>query len=249
MAWQSLEAVPITVGAQVTAQRATAVRAALLARTIPLARRVHGRPEPLATATLVAGRALALLTAAHIFEHAAVGDLLVPLPRDGAWARLHGARVRVLVHPQRDLALVVIADARLARQLRANWRAVPLADLDDADRAPAAEVYAVAGWPVSQARRHDGAVFMKPVVLFTRALDAARLAYARTAARIDGLEIHTPELDGVSGALVWSVREEAGAPEADCRLRAAAVQVAFAHGGYVRTEPLADAPVLLERLR
>jgi hypothetical protein len=248
MAWQGVEAVPITVGAQITAQRAAAVRAALLARTIPLAHRVHGRPEPLATATLVAGRALALLTAAHVFEHAAAGDLLVPLPLDGAWASLNRARVRVLVHPQRDLALVVIADAAIERRLRANWRPVPLADLDDADCGPAAEVYAVVGWPVSQARRHDGTVYMKPVVLFTHPLDDARLAYARTAARIDGLEVHTPELDGVSGALVWSVREE-GPPEADCRLRAAAVQVAFAHGGYVRTEPLTEAPALLARLR
>lgn len=244
MTWQSVDSVPITVGAHVSAARATAVRAALLARTIPLAQRLHGRAEPLATATLVSGRLLALLTAAHVFERAAAGDLLVPLPREGTWASLQRARVRVLVHPQRDLALVVILDELLGRRLRASWRAVPLADLDEADGA-AAEVYAVVGWPASQARRHEGTVYMKPLVLFTRPLDDARLAYARTAPRVDGLEVHTPELDGVSGAMVWSVREDA----AECRLRAAAVQVAFAHGAYVRTEPLSAAPALLERLR
>jgi len=78
---------------------------------------------------------------------------------------------------------------------------------------------------VSQARRVDGSVYMKPVVLFTSAIDAERLAYARTAERIDGQQIHTPELDGVSGALVWAVLDDE--PDAGCLLRAASVQVAL----------------------
>jgi hypothetical protein len=113
------------------------------------------------------------------------------------------------------------------------------------DRAP--RTFVVAGYPASQSRRVDGSVYMKPVVLFTRALDAERLAYARTAERVDGQHIHTPELDGVSGALVWAVHDDA--PDAGCLLRAAAVQVAFAHGRYLRTEPLRCAPALLGRLR
>jgi hypothetical protein len=248
MAWQALDSVPITLGAAVSPARAAAVHAALLARAVPLARCVHGRPEPLATASLVQGRSLALLTAAHIFEHVAAGDLLVPLPREGAWISLQAARVRTLVHPARDLALLNIGEPALARRLRANWLPLATADLEQAaDSEPAAQLYAVVGYPVSQARRHDGAVYMKPVVLFTHALDHERLAYARTAPRVDGLEIHTPDLDGVSGALVWAVHE--AAPAADCHLRATALQVAFAHSGFVRTESLRAAPALFDRLR
>jgi hypothetical protein len=88
---------------------------------------------------------------------------------------------------------------------------------------------------------------MKPVVVFTGALDDELLSYARTAERVDGLAIHTPELDGVSGALVWAVQDDASGVE--CLLRAASVQVAFAHSQHVRTEPLEPARRLLERLR
>jgi hypothetical protein len=249
MAWQSVETIPIRVDASISAERAEAVRAALLMRTLPLARLVHGRAEPLATATLVAeGSTLALLTAAHIFEQVAAGDLAVPLPREGAWACLRSVRLRVIVHPERDLALISVGDAALARRLRGNWMPVSTSHLRSGpvdDRAP--RTFAVAGYPASQSRRVEGSVYMKPVVLFTRALDAERLAYARTAVRIDGQHIHTPELDGVSGALVWTVHDDA--PDAECLLRAAAVQVAFAHGRYLRTEPLRCAPLLFGHLR
>lgn len=248
MSWQSVETIPIRVDASISAERAEAVRAALLTRALPLARLVHGRAEPLATATLVAeGSTLALLTAAHIFEHVAAGDLAVPLPREGTWACLRSARLRAIVHPERDLALISVGDAALARRLRASWMPVSLSQLDltaSGDREP--QTFVVAGYPVSQARRIDGSVYMKPVVLFTRAIDAEHLAYARTAERVDGQRIHTPELDGVSGALVWAMHDDAA--EAECLLRAAAVQVAFAHGRYVRTEPLRAAPQLFGRI-
>lgn len=244
MAWKAIDTIPISIDAPISPARAEAVRAALLTRALPLARLVEGRAEPFATASLVAdGSSLALLTAAHIFDHVAAGDLAVPLPREAAWACLRSARLRVIVHPECDLALVTLDDSALVRRLRASWMTVSTAHLhldDGARKAPL--LYAVAGYPVSQARRLDGSVYMKPVVVFTNALDDERLAYARTAERIDGLAIHTPELDGVSGALVWAIH--AGEPSADCLLCAAAVQVGFAHDRYVRTEPLRSATSL-----
>lgn len=231
-----------------TPQRAEAVRAALLSRTVPLARAVDGRPEPLATAALVtAGDALALLTAAHVFEHAGVGDLLVPLPRDGGWCALRDARLRVLIEPARDMAMLMFSEGVLARRLRDNWLPVALAHLQAAigcERAP--RLYALAGYPVSQTRRHDGRIYMKPVVLFTTALDGECLAYSRTADRVDGLHVHTPELDGVSGALVWTLHDDA---EGRCLMRPAALQTAFEHSRHVRTAPLHCAPSLFSRLR
>ncbi|MGH6624821.1 MAG: hypothetical protein ACREBN_12645, partial [Burkholderiaceae bacterium] len=82
-------------------------------------------------------------------------------------------------------------------------------------------------------------LFSKPVVVFTSLLATDRYAYARTAERVDGLGIHTPELEGVSGALVWSIDELE--PDPSCVLRAVAMQIAFRHGQYVRAEPVAGA--------
>jgi hypothetical protein len=248
MTWQAVGTIPIRIDTAISAARAEAVRAALLARTLPLARLVHGRAEPLATASLVTtGGTLAILTAAHIFDHVCAGDLVLPLPREQGWLALRSVRLRVIIHPERDLAMLHIDDSALARRLRANWMPVPAAHLDFDSLQGTAGVYAVAGYPVSQSRRIEGSIVMKPVVVFTSALDAERLAYARTAERIDGVSIHTPELDGVSGALVWAVFDDG--PELGCRLQAAAVQVAFAHGRYVRTEPLRAAPALFAYLR
>lgn len=234
-----------------TPQRADAVRAALLSRTVPLARAVDGRPEPLATGALVAADGLlALLTAAHVFEHAGVGDLLVPLPRDDGWCALRGARPRVLLDTGLDIALLIFSDGTVARRLRDNWLPVALAHLQTGGEARAPGLYALAGYPVSQTRRVDGRIFMKPVVLFAPALDDERLAYSRTADRVDGLHVHTPELDGVSGALVWALYEDDGEDgDATCVLRPAALQTAFEHGRHVRTAPLRSAPALFSRLR
>ncbi len=249
MTWQAVETIPICIGASITRARAEAVRAALSTRVLPLARLVDGRAEPLATATLIAeGPALALLTAAHVFEHAAVGDLAVPLPCEAQWACLRSVRTRVIVHPDRDVALVMLDDRAMVRRLWSNWMPVPAAHLDQAASSePAAGMYVVAGYPQTQARRVDGAVYMKPVVVFTRALDGERLAYARTARRVDGVDIHTPELDGVSGGIAWAIHEDD--PGVDCLLRVAAMQVAFAHGRHLRTEPLRGTHLLFGRSR
>ena len=64
--------------------------------------------------------------------------------------------------------------------------------------------------------------------------------------RIDGLEIHTPALDGVSGATVWAVDHAAG-DDVACVLRPAAIQVAFQHGRHLRGEPIRAATELLSR--
>lgn len=242
MSWQCVDTIPIRVNASVAPARADAIRAALLRRAVPLSRIVDGRLEPLATAGLVVdGRRTGLLTAAHIFERVSAGDIAIPLPRDRALALLRTARVRVVMHAVSDLAVLWIDDA-LARRLAANWEACPLPRWQ-ADEAAVA-TYVVAGYPASNVRRVDGWVYAKPVVLFTTPIDGACFAYARTAERTDGLLIHTPELDGVSGATVWGVTEESE-DGVSCLLRPAAVQVAFQHGRHLRAEPMADAVELL----
>ncbi len=249
MTWKAVETLPICIGDPVPRARAEAVSAALLTRVLPLARLVHGRVEPLATASLIAdGDSLALLTAAHVFEHATVGDLAIPLPRDGGWACLYSMQTRVIVHPTRDIALVILNDRSQVRRLWSNWVPVPASHLEYGTQGKGARTYVVAGYPLAQARRIDGAVCMKPVVVFTRALDDGCYGYTRTAERIDGLDIHTPALDGVSGGLVWAVYED-DSSDFGCQLRATSMQVAFVHGRHLRTEPLIAAHLLVSRLR
>lgn len=248
MIFKAVETLPICIGDAVPRAQADAVSAALLTRVLPLARLANGRAEPFATASLIAeGATLALLTAAHVFEHAAIGDLAVPLPREGDWACLRSIRTRVLVHPARDIVLVTLDDCALVRRLRSNWTAVPAGHLQSEARSAGQRVYVVVGYPLAQVRRIEGAVCMKPVVVFTRAIDGERYGYARVAERVDGLEIHTPELDGVSGGLVWEVDDDSA--DFGCLLRAASMQVAFAHGRHLRAEPIAAARALVSRLR
>lgn len=247
MPWQAVETIPFGVGADIAPARAHAIREALLRRALPLSRLVDGRLEPLATASLVIdGPHRAILTAAHVFEQASVGDLVIPLPREQRLLPLRSTRVRVVTHPTLDIALLWFADRAVAEHLCRNWAASPLRQWSAPFAAPA-PMFALAGYPANNARRADGCVYFKPVVLFTAALDADRYAYARVARRIDGIDVFTPELDGVSGATVWAV-EPHGRDEVACLLRPAAVQVAFRHGEHVRGEPIGGATDLLVRL-
>jgi hypothetical protein len=243
MSWQCVDTIPIRVAANVTPARADAIRTALLRRAVPLARMAEGRLEPLATAALISdGRRTGLLTAGHVFETASTGDLAIPLPSEGAIASMRSARVRVVVHAVSDLALIWIDDPSLVRRLRGSWEPCPLPLRPLLE--PDATTYVVAGYPTANARRVEGWVYAKPMVLFTTALDHARFAYARTAERVDGLTIHTPELDGVSGATVWGVNDE-GEDGVSCVLRPAAVQVAFLHARHLRAEPISKVIDLL----
>ncbi len=248
MVWQPLPTVPLDLGTGIAPARAYAIAQALTRRVLPLVRLLDGRAEPLATAALFAvdGRVL-LLTCKHALEEGvAVGDLGVPLGADAIfWLR--AAAPRVLEHPVRDLACIALAE-RAATPLLGRWRAAPLR----VDRAPsAARTLAIAGYPYAQMRRHAQVMYARPLVLFTRGQSIGssgdlRLRYGRVAARVDGVEVHTPPLDGVSGATCWAVHDEDGDR---CVLQPIAVQIAFKHDEYARAEPVHAAVPLIERLR
>ena len=246
MPWQAVDTIPFHIGTEVAPARAAAIREALLRRAVPLSRLVDGRLEPLATASrVIDGSDRAVLTAAHVFDEAGIDDLVIPLPREQRLLLLRSTRVRVVAHAHLDIAMLWFVDRSVSERICANWTACPLRQWCGEADAPSA-LYAIAGYPVVQARRADGCLYIKPVVLFTGALDARRYAYARTALRTDGLEIHTPELDGVSGATVWAVDDRAQSG-IDCVLRPSAIQVAFQHGRHVRGEPIHGALDLLGR--
>lgn len=251
MVWQSLDTVPLDLGTGIAPDRARAIAQALTRRVLPLVRLIDGRAEPLATAALfvVDGRVL-LLTCKHALDQGvAVGDLGVPLAAGETIFWLRRAQPRVLEHPARDLACIALAP-RAAALLLGQWRAVPLRVEHGAHAA--LRTLAIAGYPYSQMRRHAHVMYAKPLVVFTRgqgigAAGDLRLHYGRAAARIDGIEVHTPPLDGVSGATCWAVTDEDG--DAGCVLLPIAVQFAFKHDAYARAEPVHLAEALIDRLK
>ncbi|MBA3253335.1 MAG: hypothetical protein H0T67_03615 [Burkholderiaceae bacterium] len=247
MHWQAVETTPIRIGAPVPRARADAIGDALLKRAVPLSRLDQGRLQPLATAGLVRdGDRVGLVTAAHIFERAHWGDLAVPLPRDGRVAPLHSARIRLAMHPDNDVAILWIGDRSLAQRLRTNWETSSTVGVTMTRSTPSSHV--LVGYPACNARRIDGCVYTKPLVLFTESIDAERYLYARTAERMDGVTIWTPELDGVSGAMLWSISDEED-DDVACVLRLAAIQVAFTHNAHLRAEPITCVLELLQTSR
>lgn len=247
MYWQAIETTPIRVGARVPSARADAIRDALLKRAVPLSCVDHGRLQPLATAGLLRdGHRVGLVTAAHIFERMHWGDLAVPLPRDRRVAKLHSARVRLVMHSENDVAILWIGDRLLAERLCANWAASTTGGPPITGATPS--TYVLVGYPACNARRVDGCVYTKPLVLFTEAIDAERYLYARTGERIDGVTIWTPELDGVSGAMLWQISDE-DTDDVACVLHPVAIQVAFTHNAYLRAEPLSGVLELMKTSR
>ena len=90
--------------------------------------------------------------------------------------------------------------------------------------------------------------YTKPLVLFTESVDAERYLYARTAERTDDVTVWTPELDGVSGAMLWRISDEED-DDVACVLQPAAIQVAFTHNAHLRAESIACVLELLKTSR
>jgi hypothetical protein len=239
MTWAQMVTEPLDVDSGVGVERARAISAALERVAVPILRLRNGRAEPLASGALyIFGTSLLLLTCRHLFEDGiGAGDLGLPLGNSGRVLWLGASRPRVLTDPGADLAAIRIGCRRSAGLLRRHWRAAPFDSLASEARA---RTYVVAGFPYAQMRRVGPVLHARPVVVFARGEledGQLKLTYRRTARRVDGLEIHAPALDGVSGATLWSVVEE-GVDGVDCVLQPAAVQTSFKHDAYVRAEPV-----------
>lgn len=258
MRWQPVDTDPLDFDTGVTPVHARAIASALLRRAVPLLVQRDGRPEPLASGALYRlGGQVVLLTCRHIFDDGVtLGDLGVPLAAAHRilWLR-HAAR-RVLEHPERDLALIALLPGATRDELLRHWAPVPLGDDGLDATADDAGIYVLAGWPYAQMRRVADTVFARPVVVFAPradlrpeagAADSLRVRYARVARRIDGIDVHAPALDGVSGATLWAVTPWA-VDGAQCVLRPAAVQSACKHDAYARGEPVEAARAMFDRL-
>jgi hypothetical protein len=239
MTWARVETDPLDIDTGIGAQRARAIAVALERVAVPILVLKNGRAEPLASGALyVFGTSLLLLTCRHLFDHGArVGDLGLPLGSSGRILWLRESRPRVLVDPIADLAAIRIGCRASAGLLRRHWRAAPFESLGSEEQA---RLYVLAGFPYSQMRRVGAVLHARPAVVFARGALAdghLRVSYGRTARRADGLQIHAPALDGVSGATLWAVIEGGGGA-IDCVLQPAAIQSSFKHDAYVKAEPV-----------
>lgn len=253
MAWHSLATMALDVDTDIAPARAQAITDALCRRIVALLVSRDGRVEPLASGCLYwsAGH-LVLLTCRHAFDGGvALGDVSLPLGTSGQLVRLRALNARFIEHPDHDVAVIDLCPRKARDALQRHWFPVPLGREHRAAAAP--RWFVIAGYPYAQMRRVDGAVYARPLVFFTRPLVEAgagwHAGYGRTARRLDGVLIHAPELDGVSGATVWAIDQDNEEKDGvDCVLLPAGVQCAFRHDRYVRGEPIGVARDMLARL-
>jgi hypothetical protein len=206
----------------------------------------------LGNATLVSHRGAPwLLTAAHLLDHAPrCGNWLVPAREDGALLSLEGARIRRA--PRLDLALIDLREVRELPRLLRGRQALPLDEAAVPHTPGRDSFYAVSGFPAAWSQFERGWLAAKRLTVLTRrARHAGQRArhdrvydYSHVALAGSGQWIHTPALEGMSGAGIWAL-----SPGRDGRhhARLAAVQSAFMHGRYLRGYDAGAAlPLLLE---
>ena len=227
--------------------------------TMPLVVHDFRSAAVLASATvLMIGRRPVLLTAAHVFDGGVrFGNLLAPLAEGHAFVSLSGARLTR--SDSADIAVidlsgvagahlilrgrqpVTVPDASVRPQLRRRRRA----------RAATRRVL-VSGYPAALAQFERGWLAARRLTVFTQVLagtvpSARRIDrlfdYGRIASRADGSAVRTPELEGMSGAGIWTL-ESSGRIDGGY-LRLAAVQWAYMHGRYLRGHDIAAAIRLL----
>ena len=227
--------------------------------TLPLVVHDFRRAAVLASATLLMiGRRPALLTAAHVFDAGVrFGNLLAPLAEGHAFVSLAGARLARC--DSADIAVIDFSGVAGAQLLVRGRQPVTV---PGASRSPpsrrrrrvlaATRRVLVSGYPAALARFERGWLAARRLTVFTQVQTAATSSvrrvdrlfdYGRIASRADGTAVHTPELEGMSGAGIWAFdargRSDGG------YLRLAAVQSAYMHGRYLRGHDIDAARRLL----
>ena len=242
MLWDALEDSQVAL-TSFGADLARDASAFLDACTLPLVVHDHHRAAVLGTATLVSvdGRPV-LITAAHLFEDGVrFGNLLAPLADGHEFRSLAGARLAC--NAAADIAVLDFLRAPTAGDLLHRRLAVPLHRAMQRRRDGHGVAHGgramVCGYPAMLTRFSRGWLAARRLTVFTETRHDAtpgspldhRFAYGHEAVRGDGAWARTPELEGMSGAGIWTCEPEG--PDA-VRLRLAAVQSAYVHGRYLR---------------
>jgi hypothetical protein len=219
---------------------------------MPLVVHDYYRAGILGSATLVRHRGNHwLLTAAHLLDATPrCGNWLVPARDSGELLSLDGAVVRRA--PRLDLAVIDLRGVKALPRVLGGRHGIELEHAIAPAAARRGAVYAVSGFPAAWSRFERGWIAAKRLTVLTRRAHGARQRarhdrvydYGHVAMREDGQWIHTPELQGMSGAAIWALTIGADGRQ---HARLAAVQSAFMHGRYLRGHDAAAAlPLLFE---
>ncbi len=256
MRWDALGETRVSFGGAV-AHDLEGASAALDACTLALVVHDFHRAAVLGTATLLRARGRSvLLTAAHLFDTGTrMGNILAPLASGHGFVSLAGARVN---HCEgADIATIELCDvAGAALLLRGRVPAVvPHSASRRRRRRPLRDGARalVSGYPAVLSRFDRGWLGARRFTMVTCPLDLPHIAsrgcdrvfdYGRIACRTDGVPIHTPELQGMSGAGIWTLERPDGSGEV--RLRLEAVQSSYVHGRFVRGHDVGAVEALLQ---
>jgi hypothetical protein len=110
----------------------------------------------------------------------------------------------------------------------------------------------LSGYPAVLSRFEHGWLGARRFTMVTRRREEGHCASARidhlfdyghVACRADGVAVHTPELQGMSGAGIWILEPADDGPSG--RLRLVAVQSSYMHGAFVRGHDIGAAQELL----
>ncbi|MFN0160843.1 MAG: hypothetical protein ACKVQQ_06405 [Burkholderiales bacterium] len=227
--------------------------AAILATcTLPIIVHDHARAGILGSATLLQGDdGPVLLTAAHLFDSGVrLGNLLLPTLLNHSMVPLCGARLTRCAGA--DIALLHLKNGAESRALVAGRSMIPALRRRAGRRARlhlGRGTALVSGFPSAMTRFERGWLAARRFTVLTHATVAGPgacredhwLEFGRTAWRDDGTAVHTPEMEGMSGAGIWIVEQGASA----LCLRLCAVQSAYMHGRYLRGHDIGAGAELL----
>lgn len=237
---------------------APAVTALLDACTVPIVIHDYARAGILGTGTLLkCGARHVLLTAAHLFDSAATsGNWLIPERTTRQLLSLEGAQVHIIQGS--DIALIdcarIAAWPRLVRgRIAIPARLALRAWLPVRRHRQRCATYCLAGYPAAWSCFQRGYLAAKRLTIATTTTtpqreDAGELRciYGRTAERHDGQVIHTPALEGMSGAAIWEIGKVERRNGA-ATLHLAGVQSAFMHSRYLRGDMVGACESFLRR--
>jgi hypothetical protein len=223
----------------VPAALSDAAQALLTRCTLPIVLHDFTHAAVLGCGTLVQHQQrIGLLTAAHLFDTAGlcVGNLLVPAYTAGSHGALISlAQARVLQDPQADVALIDLTHAQHRAQICQGRTCIDLPSCSSAESSPASSPHVLCGYPAQWSRFERGWLAARRLTVRThpRAATPDLLEFstcAHDAQDPHGRTLHTPAMEGMSGASVWRIVHTGD----NAHLLLAGVQSAFRHSQYLR---------------
>lgn len=221
--------------------------------TTPLILETTEHTEILGTGTFFrsSGRSF-LITASHLFEKGVdVNKIAVPLSpvKADLWT-LGNAELFYPNDSFYDIAVLELKNKSLVEQLQQRWTFLSPANI--AMPAKNHRWFIVGGFPCALSRTTPSEVRGMFADFYTTPLPGVPeqamqpvdlsvdlfLHYGRDGEKLDGTDLATPKLHGVSGASVWALSDTKSAQvwSPEHQLRIVAIQVAFVHSTYIRTK-------------